>query len=71
MEEVFYLLSGLDAVLELRIIDKLRKSGAVSRDEAVTPKQADLNHQEIGWLGYLAGGTWSTIKKTKEGRYYI
>lgn len=64
------LLSGLDAIMGLRIVEKLRKVGAVSRDKAVTPEAANLNSQEIGWLQYLAGFL-STIKKTKDGRYYI
>ncbi|MCP8313814.1 MAG: hypothetical protein H3Z53_05515 [archaeon] len=67
---VFDLLSGLDAIMSLRIVDKLRRVGAVSRDEAVMPEAANLNLQEIGWLQYLAGFL-STIKKTKDGRYCI
>ena len=65
-----YLYSGLDTLLLLRVVDKLRKVGAISRDRAVTAKEADLDSQETQWLGYLAGGTFSNIKRTREGRYY-
>ena len=64
------MLSGLAVIIGLKIVDKLRKVGAVSRDKAVIPEAANLNLQEIGWLQYLAGFL-STIKKTKDGRYYI
>ena len=62
--------SGLDALNRLRIENKLRRVGAVSRDRAVTPGEAKLNLQEIGWLPYLADGFVSTIRKTNDGRYY-
>ena len=63
--------TGLDYIISLRIVEKLRRVGAVSIDKAVTPEGAKLNLQEIEWLGYLAGGFLATIKKTKNGRYYI
>jgi len=64
-------LAGVSYSTSYRIVDKLRKAGAVSIDKAVTPEEAKLNLQEIEWLGYLAGGFLATIKKTKNGRYYI
>jgi len=57
--------------LTLRIVDKLRKAGAISSAKAMTPEEANLNTQETGWLQCLAGGALSTIKRTKDGRYYI
>lgn len=63
--------TGLDYIISSRIVEKLRKVGAVSTDKAVTPEEAKLNLQETEWLGYLAGGFLATIKKTKNGRYYI
>ena len=62
--------SGVEALNRLRIEDKLQRVGAVSRDKAVTLEEAKLNLQEIGWLPYLADGFVSTIRKTKDGRYY-
>ena len=63
-------LAGVAYSTSYRIVDKLRKAGAISRDKAVTPKAANLNLQEIGWLQYLVYDT-SKIKKTRDGRYYI
>lgn len=63
--------AGLDYIISLRIVEKLRKVGAISINKAVTPERAKLNLQETEWLGYLAGGFLATIKKTKNGRYYI
>ncbi len=67
----FGLWSGLDYVISIRIVEKLKKVGATSRDTAVTPEAAKLDLQETRWLGYLAGGFLATIKKTKNGRYYV
>lgn len=64
-------LAGIAYSTNCRIVDKLRKEGAISLDKAVTPEEANLNFLEIEWLGYLAGGFPATIKKTKNGRYYI
>ena len=64
-------LAGVAYSTSHRIVDKLRKAGAVSIDKAVTPEEAKLNLQEIEWLWYLAGGFLATIKKTKNRRYYI
>ena len=64
-------MEGLAAGIRYMIVSKLEKAGAVSRESAVTPEEAGLNLQEIGWLAYLAGGVFSTIKKTEDGRYYI
>lgn len=66
----FDLWSGHDSLNRLRIVNKLQRVGAVSRDKAVTPEEAKLDFQEIGWLPYLADGFVSIIRKTKDGRYY-
>jgi len=58
--------TGLDYIISLRIVEKLRNVGAVSIDNAVTPEGAKLNLQEIEWSGYLAGGFLATIRKTKK-----
>jgi hypothetical protein len=62
--------SGVAVFISYRIVDKLRKAGAISRDKAITPETANLNLQEIEWLQYLACDA-STIKKTRDGLYYI
>ncbi len=62
---------GIIAKMRFSIIDKLKRVGANSPDTAVTPKEADLDIKESDWLQYLAGGALSTIKKTKDGRYYV
>ena len=63
-------LAGIALLTDYKIVDKLRRAGAVSIDTAVTPRAADLSLQEIGWLQYLVYDT-SKIKKTRNGRYYI
>jgi hypothetical protein len=63
-------LAGIVYSISYRVVDKLRKAGAVSRDKAMIPETANLNLQEIEWLQYLACDA-STIKKTRDGRYYI
>lgn len=62
---------GIIAKMRFAIIDKLKRAGANSPDTAVTPKEAELDLEESRWLGYLAGGALSTIKKTEDGRYYV
>lgn len=62
---------GFVVKIRFIIVHKLRKVGAVSLKTAVTPVEAGLSSQECRWLRYLAGGFLSTIKKTKDGRYYI
>ena len=61
---------GIIAKMQFSIIDKLKRAGAKSPDTAVTPNEAEFEIEEIRWLLYLAGGTFSTIKKTDNGRYY-
>ncbi len=63
--------SGLIFKMEYRIRAKLEAVGATSIDKAVTIEEADFNLQELNWLGYLAGGLVSEVKKTKDKRYYI
>ena len=57
--------------MEHSIRDKLRSVGATSMDKAVTIEEVDLDMQEINWLGYVAGGLFATVKKTKNKRYYV
>ena len=62
--------SGIAAKMRFSIRRKLRNAGAVSKETAVTPDEAELSPGEIQWLKYLGGGIFSIIKKTDDGRYY-
>jgi len=67
MEEV----SKTVSEMQQRIASRLRAVGANSRDNAVTVQEADLDDSEQNWLGYIAGGLFSQIKKTRDRRYYV
>ncbi len=64
-------LSGIHFKMRQKIINKLKKAGATSKEEAVTVDQAELNLLEQQWLNYFAGSFLGKIKKTKDQRYYI
>ena len=64
-------LSWFQFKMRYKILSKLRKAGAVSRDNAVTIGEADLDYQEQMWLDYFAGSFLGKIKKTQDRRYYI
>ena len=64
-------LSGFQFKMQYKILNKLRKAGAVSKDSAVTIREADLDYQEQMWLDYFAGVFLGKIKKTDNRRYYI
>jgi hypothetical protein len=57
--------------MHYKILHKLRKAGATSKDSAVTIGEADLDYQEQMWLDYFAGAFLGRIKKTGDRRYYI
>ena len=63
-------LSGFQFKIRYKILSKLRKAGAISKDSAVTIVEADLNYQEQMWLDYFAGSFLGKIKKTEDRRYY-
>jgi hypothetical protein len=64
-------LSGFQFKMHYKILHKLRKAGATSKDSAVTIGEADLDSQEQMWLDYFAGAFLGKIKKTEDRRYYI
>ncbi len=64
-------LSGLQFKMHQRIINKIERAGATSREKAVTVEEAELDMQEQQWLNYFAGAFLEIIKKTKDQRYYI
>jgi hypothetical protein len=57
--------------MQYKILHKLRKAGALSKDSAVTIREAELDYQEQMWLDYFAGAFLGKIKKTEDQRYYI
>jgi len=57
--------------MHYKILHKLKKAGAVSKDRAVTIREAALDYQEQMWLDYFAGAFLGRIKKTEDRRYYI
>jgi len=54
-----------------RIIQKFEKVGAISKKNAVTFLEANLDLQEQYWLPYLIGSFYARIKKTGDNRYYV
>ena len=54
-----------------KIISKIEKAGATSKEKAVTVEEAELDLQEQEWLGYFAGIFLGEIKKTEDKRYYV
>ena len=64
-------LSGVQFKMRYKILNKLRKAGAVSQDNAVTIGDAELDYREQMWLDYFAGVFLGRIKKTEDQRYYI
>jgi hypothetical protein len=64
-------LSGIQFKMRHRIVTKIKKAGATSKEKAVTIEEADLDWPEQQWLGYFAGTFLGKIKKTEDQRYYI
>ncbi len=57
--------------MRYKILNKLKKAGAVSKAKAVTIREAALDYQEQMWLDYFAGAFLGKIKKTDDRRYYV
>ncbi len=57
--------------MRYKIIFKIEKAGATSKEKAVTVEEAELGFQEQKWLSYFAGTFLGRIKKTEDKRYYI
>ena len=64
-------MSGIQYKMQQRIVRKFRMAGAISKENAVTYKEANLNDAELQWLNYFAGEFLGKIKKTKQHRYYV
>lgn len=64
-------LSGIQFKMEYRLISKLRKASATSKEKAVTIEEADLDLLEMYWLDYFAGAFMGKVKKTEDHRYYL
>lgn len=64
-------LSGFQFKMQHRIVAKIKKAGATSKDKAVTVEEAALDFQEQRWLNYFAGAFLGEVKKTDDKRYYL
>ena len=64
-------MSGIESRMRQRIIQKFEKAGAVSKKNAVTFTEANLDLQEQYWLPYLLGSFFGKLKKTSDNRYYL
>ena len=64
-------MSGIQFVMQERLVRKFEKAGATSSEKAVTFEEAKLDEQEQYWLDYFAGVFLGKIKKTENRRYYI
>ncbi len=62
--------SGTIFKMEQSIKAKLVSIGATSAVKAVTIQEAGLDMQEENWIGYVAGGLFSIVKK-KGNKYYV
>jgi hypothetical protein len=54
-----------------RIVSKIERAGATSKEKAVTVEEAELDLQERQWLNYFAGVFLGEIKRTRDKRYYV
>ena len=64
-------LSGIQFVMQYKIVSKLEIAGATSEERAVTIEKADFTPEEQQWLTYVTGGFFSRVRKTRDRRYYI
>ena len=64
-------MSGIQYKMRHRLIHKLEKMGATSKEKALTCEQAQFEPQEMYWISYFAGEFLGKIKKTKNHRYYV
>ena len=64
-------LSGIHFRMHQKIIDKLKKAGATSKERAATIEEARFDLEELQWLDYFAGIFLGKVKKTKDYRYYV
>ena len=64
-------MSGIQFEMQHKLIRKLEKAGATSKEKAVTFEDAKLDLKEQYWLHYFAGVFLGKIKKTENHLYYI
>ena len=62
---------GTEFVMEHRLVRKIEKAGATSKERAVSFEEAKLDIKEQYWLEYFAGVFLGKIKKTENHLYYI
>ena len=70
-EGLWLSLSGFQFKMHYKILHKLKKVEAFTKDSAVTSGEAALDRQEQMWLDYFAGSFLGRIKKTPDHRYYL
>ena len=54
-----------------RIVSKIERAGATSKEKAVTIEEAKFDSQEQLWLNYFAGVFLGKVKRTADRKYYI
>lgn len=64
-------MSGIQFKMRYKLIHKLEKMGATSKDRALTCEEARFGVKETWWIDYFAGEFLGKIKKTKNHRYYV
>ncbi len=64
-------LTGIQFKMHYRILAKIEKAGATSKEKAVTLEDAHFDMQELQWLEYFTGCFRGGLKKTKDSRYDI
>ena len=63
-------MSGIQFKMQQKIIHKLERAGATSKEKAVTIEQASMDIVEESWLDYFAGDYLGQIIKTENSKYY-
>jgi hypothetical protein len=64
-------MSKIEIKIRQRIIQKITIAGAISKKDAISVVEADLDAEEQHWLPYLVGGfNQYKIEKTEDNRYY-
>ena len=72
IEEIYDLsLSGFQFIMRNRIVSKIERAGATSKEKAVTIEEAKFDSQEQLWLNYFAGVFLGKVKRTADRKYYI
>ena len=63
--------SGVQFKMRYKIISRLKKAGATSKQDALPVEKIGFDLQERHWLNYFAGAFMGAIQKTPDHRYYV